>query len=1138
MLAAALLGGATPAVAQSRPVRAYEQPLVIPAYGVGRPDPNPRFYTGRAYQGAQGRIYPYPLLDQLTDERTDRTFTALYVENEYLKVGVLPEIGGRVFEGLDKTNGYAFLYRQHVIKPALIGMLGAWISGGIEWNFPHHHRARAFMPVDYLLAENPDGSKTIWVNELDLRQRMKLTVGITLYPGKSYFEATIRPYNRTPLIQSFLYWANVAVHANESYQVIFPPGTEYAVFHGKNEFAHWPIAQETYRGIDYRGVDLSWWKNHPAPVSFFAWNYEDDFLAGYDHGRDAGIVYVADHRVAPGKKLWEWGPGPEGRLWDRILSDADGPYIELMAGAYTDNQPDYSWLQPYEAKEIRQYWYPIRGIGGVKNATLAAAVNLEVSEDGVARVGFHATAHYENARALLTAGDALILDERIDIDPGTPYVKAITLPQGTSETHLSTAGPQLRAALIASDGRELVAYQVQPRAGAPMPDVVTPPAAPQEIGTVEELYLTGLRLEQFHHPGLSPIPYYEEALRRDPGDSRANVALGIDELRRALFAQAAERFRAALARTTRNYTSPRDGEAYYYLGLALRMQGLLDAAYDALHRSTWSHAFHAAAHYQLAQIDCLRGDFETALEHLNRALSTNAWNTSAVDLKTAVLRRLGRHSAAAAEARRALERDPLDIWAAHELYLAQLAAGQRRAAAEARRWLEERRLGKYGLSEGSRPWHEAESWLEAQPFLEVAVDYGNAGLWQEAIGILSLLTDPGDAGEANVYPLLYYYLGHYQTKLGDEARAAASYRRAAELPPDYGFAFRLETIEVLSSAARANPADARAHYYLGNLLYESQPQRALEEWERSRELGGDFATLHRNLAIAYAQVGNDISAALASMEAAVERDSSDPRLLFERDLLYEAAGVAAEERLARLQSKQEIVVRHNDAFSREVVLLTQLRRYDEAIAFMETHHFRRWEGVENIYATYVDAHLLRGHARARAGLYADAIRDYEAALEYPANLDAAAPYGGGGECRVYYMIGAAYEAAGAAQRASEYYGKATTARRPAGRSALDYYQGAAYLKLGDQGRARELFEGLTSYARGWLESLAGGPSVDFFAKFGGRRPVSEQQADAYYLMGLGQLGLGRIAEARALFAEALSLNPNHLWAGAQLADSE
>ena len=294
----------------------------------------------------------------MTEAKQDQQYKAVCLENDYIKISVLPELGGRIFTAVDKGDGYNFFYRQHVIKPALIGMLGAWISGGVEWNVPHHHRASSFMPVDYTLEENPDGSKTVWVGETELRHRTKWIVGLTLRPDRSYIEMTVKLFNRTAEAQSFLFWINPAVHANTNYQVIFPPSTEWTVQHAKPQFASWPIAHQVYGGTDYtRGVDISWWKNHPSPVSFFVWDCQEDFFGGYDHGKQAGVVQISNHHVSPGKKFFEWGNGAEGQMWTKILTDADGPYLELMAGSYSDNQPDYSWCQPGEVKVFKHFWY-------------------------------------------------------------------------------------------------------------------------------------------------------------------------------------------------------------------------------------------------------------------------------------------------------------------------------------------------------------------------------------------------------------------------------------------------------------------------------------------------------------------------------------------------------------------------------------------------------------------------------------------------------------------------------------------------------------------------------------------------------------------------------------------------------------
>ncbi len=291
----------------------------------------------------------------------------------------------------------------------------------------------------------------MWVGELELRQRMRWAVGYTLHPGKSYLECSVRIVNRTPFANTMLCFANVAVSVNSNYQVIFPPDTQYVTYHGKREFASWPIATGHYSGADFgAGADVSWYSNHISANSMFAWNCEDDFFAGYDHGKQAGILSIADHHFVPGKKFWTWGNGPRGRMWDKILTDDDGPYIELMAGAYSDNQPDYSWLQPYETKSFQMYWYPFRDIDGVKKANLEAAVNVEIISNGLAKAGFCATSAHDAATVTVTSGSKTCFQENIAISPGKPHVKQIAFPRET-DIH------DLRFTLSA-EGRELVSY--------------------------------------------------------------------------------------------------------------------------------------------------------------------------------------------------------------------------------------------------------------------------------------------------------------------------------------------------------------------------------------------------------------------------------------------------------------------------------------------------------------------------------------------------------------------------------------------------------------------------------------------------------------------------------------------------------
>lgn len=1081
-------------------VKVWEESLIIPTYRVGKPDLNPIFYTGRAYQGAKGPVYPYPLLDKLTDIREQKTYKAVYLENEFVKICVLPEIGGRIFSALDKTNNYDFFYRQHVIKPALIGMLGAWISGGVEWNFPHHHRATGFMNVDYTLTENPDGSKTVWVGELELRHRMKWIIGLTLYPDRSYVEATVKLFNRTPFAHSFLCWANVSVHTSSEYQIIFPPSTEFATYHGKNQFSRWPISYEVFNRVDYtKGVDVTWWKNHPRPTSFFAWNHKEDFLAGYDHGKKAGVVHLADHHIVPGKKFWTWGIGDRGKIWEKILTETDGPYVELMVGAYSDNQPDYSWLQPYEVRTFKQYWYPIMRIGGVKEANREAVLNLDITSENTARVGFNTTLEYKGAKAILEAGEKVVFEQRIDISPEKPFLAEIDLPGDVREQDLCVQ-------LLSPEDKTLICYSPQKSEGASMPEPVKPPPLPKKIKTIEELYLTGLRLEQFHNPAFEPYPFYEEALRRDPGDSRVNKALGIFYLKRGMFKEAEERLNQALNRVTKNYTSPKDGEAYYYLGVALRAQGKSDVAYDTFYKATWSQAWAAASFYSLAELTCQEGDFRKALELLDRSLSLNALNTKARNLKAAVLRRLGRLEEAEEIAAEVLAFDPLDFWAGNELYLTKAAEGLKNEALEAKKNLEAK-MRDY-----------------VQSYLEMAVDYGDCGLLDEAIEALVRLVE-SEKKDSSSYPMLYYYLGYYLEKKGDKEEAQKYYKLASKMPADYCFPFRLESIDMLRTAQKHNPIDARAPYYLGNLLYNIQPEMAIAEWEESRNLDKTFSIVHRNLGLAYARVKNDMLKAIASLEKALACNRKDPRLYYELDLLYEAGGISPQKRLELLEKNHDIVMQRDDALSREITLCVQIGKYDRAIELMTRHHFHVWEGGGRIHNVYVDAHLLRGQEHFAAKRYKEALRDYEAALEYPENLEVGRPFRGGRSSQVFYFIGTAYEALGNEEKAKEFYEKSVALRH--GWSEICYYQGLAFQKLGRNEEASQMFDGLVKFGK---ERLKAAPSMDFFAKFGERQSAAIRRANAHYLLGLGYLGKGKRDEANAQFNKALELNIDHLGA--------
>ena len=612
-------------------VRAWEQGVTIPTYPEQLPDKNPMFFEKRVYQGSSGKVYPNPITDRVSNQKLEKTYTGVFLENEYLHLMVLPEIGGRIHVGQDKTNGYDFFYRQNVIKPALVGLLGPWISGGVEFNWPQHHRPSTYMPVEHVIERSDDGSITVWLSEHEPMQRMKGMVGVCLHPGKSYVEVKVRLYNRTPFAQTFLWWANVGIRVQEQYQAFFPPDVTYVADHAKRAISSFPIARNFYYGVDYRkGVDISWYKNIPVPTSYMVTESNFDFFGGYDYQKNAGVVHFANRHIAPGKKLWTWGNAEFGYAWDRNLTDADGPYIELMAGVFTDNQPDFSWLCPYETRTWSQFWYPIQQIGPAKNANQSAAINVEPINDKL-RVGVCVTEPFENARMLVTAGGKTVLDEICELAPGRPYVREV----GVSS--------DLSVQLLTRDGQKVIEYTAPtvPTTKTSLPEPATEPPPPRDIASNDELYVTGLHLEQYRHATWYPEPYWEEALERDPLDSRCNTALGLLKLKRGQFSEAETHFKCAIERLTRRNPNPSEGAAYYYLGLALQYQERQEESYAAFYKATWNYAWQSAAYYHLAQMDCRRLEFERALQHLELSLKTNSDHLNARNLRTTILRRLG-----------------------------------------------------------------------------------------------------------------------------------------------------------------------------------------------------------------------------------------------------------------------------------------------------------------------------------------------------------------------------------------------------------------------------------------------------------------------------------------------------------------
>ena len=1092
-------------------VKAWEEPVVMRTWLPASPNPNPMFLEKRVYQGSSGRVYPLPIIDRISGHSQDHSWKAVHLENEYIRLMILPEIGGRIHVGLDKRNGYNFFYRQNVIKPALVGLAGPWISGGVEFNWPQHHRPATFMPVDVAIERGTDGSVTVWCSDHDPMLRMKGMHGLCLRPGKAFLEIRVRLYNRTTDTQTFLWWTNAAVHVHEEYQSFFPHDVRMVADHARRAVTEFPLSQGIYYGVDYgergrHGVphdemprqfvptgrylpnDLSWYGNIPVPTSYMIIGSRGDFFGGYDHRRQAGMVHFADHHVAPGKKQWTWGNHEFGYAWDRHLTESDGPYIELMAGAYTDNQPDFSWLAPGETRTFSQFWYPIREIGAPVQANMHAALRAERSANEL-KIHLLVTEARPGSTLRVRLHDAEIGTWHGDLYPEQPLHHSFTLPAVNG----ADGQPEV---LLEQDGHVLLRYASAEIVPAGEFAAATEPPLPDAVASNDELFLIGLHLEQYRHPTRNPEPYWEEAMRRDPGDCRAHHALGRSHLRRGEFAVAEQHLRAAIRRLTERNPNPADGEPHYNLGRTLVFLRRIEEADEAYYKSTWNAAWRGPAFHRLAELDCVRGNWSTALNHIDRSLNADAENLNARNLKTIILERLGRQQEAREFLNATCALDPLDIFCQF-------------------------------LASGATP-------ADHQQRLDLIFDLLRAGLVEEALSVASAAAAKSNDGAA---PILLYARAHILRRLGRAEESTAALQDAAAADPAYVFPSRLEEMLLLEEAIRLNPEDSRAPYYLGNLLYDRRRYReAIAHWEKAAQLNPHFSVVWRNLGIAYTNVLRDLSRAQQAFTRAREAAPGDARILYEQDQLAKRAGVPVGERLAHLESHRDLVDQRDDLSVELATLYNSTSQPERALSLLLSREFQPWEGGEGVVlAQYVRANILLGLRSLCEGQSGEALRLFQAAQSPPESIGEV-PHLLSNRSTVDYWLGIAYARSTDPTRAREHWERSARTRgdfqdmQVKAVSDKSFWSGMALERLGRREEAQVLFRQILDYANALEQQTA---RIDYFATSLPAMLLFEedlqhrQTITARFLQAQALLGLGDRENSLRLLEEVLRLDPAH-----------
>ncbi len=1108
-------------------VKAWRELVTIPTYEIGKAEKAPMFLEKRVYQGSSGVVYPYPVIESISDEKVDKDYKAVYLENEYIKVMILPELGGRIQMAYDKIKQRHFVYYNHVVKPALVGLAGPWISGGIEFNWPQHHRPSTFMPVDCDIVENEDGSVTVWVNEMERMFHQKGMAGFTLRPGCACLEIQGRVSNRTNLPQTFLWWANPAVEVNDAYQSVFPPDVNAVFDHGKRAVSSFPIATGTYYKMDYSaGVDISNYKNIPVPTSYMAVNSKYDFEGGYENDTKGGMLHVASHHFSPGKKQWTWGNGDFGRAWDRNLTDetigttADGlpvgtvrkgfrPYIELMAGVYTENQPDFTWLMPYEEKQFVQYFMPYREIGIVKQASKDFILNIEDAGEGKVTLKILATSK-QTVRIVLDGEECEeYYNKVVTLSPEDVLIETVSIGHETLKN--------LRLVIDRADQNRqfpLQEWHAEPDEIRPIPDAAEAALSPHDTKTIDQLYLTGLHLEQYRHATWRALDYYEEALRRDPLDYRCNMQTGLWYLRRARFEKAEPYLQTAVKVLKKRNPNPYDGEPLFYLGIVKRFRHQWREAYELFWKSTWNKAWADAGYYEAACISMYQERWEDALDELERALISNSHNHQARALKAVTLRKLGRKDEALSWIKESYKIDPFNYVCMFE---------------------------EYQLTNDHAPLEHMVELMHGSicNYHETALDYAHAGLTDEATQVLQTAIDKG----VEESPLTYYYLAYWNKLSGSNDYL----EKAVTISPDYCFPNRLEDAEILGFLMELPfVEDARIPYYLGCLYYDKrQYDVAIRNWECSAKLDPNFPIVWRNLALARFNKENRQDEALEYMEKAFHLDETDSRMLMELDQLYKRLHKPHQVRLDFLQKYPQLIQQRDDLVLEEITLLNQLGRYEEAMKKLDAHQFHPWEGGEGKVSSQYQIcrvelakqELAKQDKQERKDNINKAIRLLEECLEYPPHLGEGKLYGAQ-ENDFYYLLGVAYDALGQTEKAVACWQEATKGpQEPAAAMYYNdakpdkiFYQGLALRKLGREDEAHGRFYKLINYGKQHIYDKV---VMDYFAVSLPDLLIWEDSLDiknlihCKYMLALGYYGMGDKEKGLRYLSEVENLDNNH-----------
>lgn len=1006
--------------------------MVIPTFVPPVAEEMPMYSEFRQHQGSTG--YAYPNKITVGVERniiTEKEYSVVKLENDYIRLIILPELGGRIWEGYDKTSDYYFLYRNSYVKPVIVGSYGSFVGGGMEFNFPFHHRPSTFMPVDYTVEYCDDGSVIVWLSESTPspgQYRMRSTHGIKMRKETSYFETIVKLDNRTPVKHPFLWWENCGVHVNDDYQLFFPQDVNYIHHHYDRHHMTFPIAEGYYAVEKYElGTDISIQKNNQKGNSLFAGPSKFDFFGGYDHQKDCGTVHFADHHITPGKKMFLWGKEELGNSWNENMAGTDGNYAELMAGSYTDDQPDFSYIAPFEVKSFSQFWYPIHKVKVPTFANLNAIVSLDRTH---LKSRIAVTTAIDDARFIISLNGNPILDEVVSLNPSDCKEYSVNLTYKCCTIQL-----------IDKNGTVLLDYTEEHPDGFRIPQDNMGVPSPNELESAQEIYIAGQHMDLYRDPLWKGKEYYEVALQRHPDYIPALLEMAEYCYNHAYYEKGIQYLETAESAINKYNKNPSDGTCSYLKALCQFKLGNIDDAYEIFYKAAWSNNVVSPSMTYLSAIDGQRKDYENMKRHAQMALSKESFHALCHSYLAIAEYNLGNTKKAVDILSEKLKNDKLDHLARFLYYLYSGTT-----------------LKDFYSLLNSNP---------SQTCLDITFNLLDAGQYQNAVILLE-----GLKKTSSLSTLGHYTLANIYDMLGDSSSAIQNRNKVCDMPFVDTFPYRLEEINVLKNAVCANADDYTAAYLLGCILYDKTHfESAVDCFKAAIKIKPDFYIPYRNLAIAYYSKMDRKQDALDLLITACKIKKNDDSLVKETNYVMAKLGIDGKERLEFLlenipeNPSDNLVWDLADAYS-------NVFKFQNAIDELLNHTFIAAECQETyLTEAYTFAMCAKGRLLRQENRMDEALDCFRNAQIIPKNFNA----GWWDKQALYYAI--CFEA-----ETLQMMGRLDEARKVAGQlipfihsgyspymgPETDYYVSVAYRILGNELMARTH---LSKYIVKWESEL-------------------------------------------------------------------